>query len=150
MRKTLLLTSVLFLLTVNSYSQSFTCGKIKIEFKKDSISQASTITNIGVEPYHFDRYPSIALEKGIQGTVIVGYEIDDNCQIKNVKIIKGLGYGLDEIALENIKCIQLELDKIEKKNCFELKNLSYPIRFMIQETTNEKPVQKSNKSKKRR
>ena len=98
MKKALLFTFVFFLLTVSSYSQSTTCGKIEIEFKNDSME--SKIANIRVAFHRFDHYPSEALEKGIQGTIIVGYEIDNNCQVKNVKIIKGLGYGLDEMAQE--------------------------------------------------
>ena len=139
---------VFFLLTVSSYSQSVTCGKMEIELKKDSMENKTA--KIGIGLHRLDRYPSTALEKGIQGTVKVGYDIDDNCQIKNVKIIEGLGYGLDEIALEYLKCLQLELDKIEKENCFELRYMVYPVRFKIQETKTEKPVQKSSKGKKRK
>lgn len=48
------------------------------------------------------KYPGEALEKGIEGRVIVGYEIDDNGIVHKPHIIKGLGYGCDEEAMRVI------------------------------------------------
>ena len=48
------------------------------------------------------KYPQEALEKQIEGRVIVGYEIDDNGIVHKPHIIKGLGYGCDEEAMRVI------------------------------------------------
>ncbi|MDR1698579.1 MAG: energy transducer TonB [Prevotellaceae bacterium] len=121
----------LFLFVICSYAQSIVCSEGKIELKRDSTDNISNWTSdIAIYPLKFE-YPTIAKEKGIQGLVLVGFDVDDNCQIKKVKIIKGLGYGLDEIALELATCLQRELDKKDKKDCFEWKGLSYPVRFVL-------------------
>ena len=47
-------------------------------------------------------YPKAALEAKVEGTVIVGYDIDDNGFVHNAHILKGLGHGCDEEALRLI------------------------------------------------
>jgi len=39
----------------------------------------------------------------IQGSVLVGAEIDEQGQVENVRLIRGLGFGLDKKALESVK-----------------------------------------------
>ena len=48
------------------------------------------------------QYPKEAAEAGIEGSVIVGYDITDNGEVQNVHIIKGLGFGCDEEAIRVI------------------------------------------------
>ncbi|WP_430817794.1 energy transducer TonB [Carboxylicivirga sp. RSCT41] len=45
-------------------------------------------------------YPKEAQENNIKGTVIVSFTIDIDGQVKNPEIIKSLGYGCDEVALD--------------------------------------------------
>jgi protein TonB len=47
-------------------------------------------------------YPQAAEDAGIEGTVLVEFTIDRLCTIKNKRVIRGLGYGLDEEALKVI------------------------------------------------
>lgn len=47
-------------------------------------------------------YPEAAEAAGIEGTVLVEFTIDRLCTIKNKRVIRGLGYGLDEAALKVI------------------------------------------------
>lgn len=54
------------------------------------------------------RYPEDAMQKGIQGSVIVGYEVLDTGEVNNAHIIKGLGYGCDEEALRLINMLRFE------------------------------------------
>lgn len=54
------------------------------------------------------QYPKEAIEKGIQGTVIVGYDVRDTGEVSNLHIIKGLGYGCDEEALRLISLLKFE------------------------------------------
>jgi protein TonB len=45
------------------------------------------------------KYPAIARENGITGTVYVTFEIDQNGKVKDAKILRGIGGGCDEEAL---------------------------------------------------
>lgn len=45
------------------------------------------------------RYPEEARAAGIEGKVIVGYDVNDNGKVFNTHIINGIGYGCDEEAL---------------------------------------------------
>ncbi len=45
------------------------------------------------------RYPKEALEKGIEGDVIVKYKVTGKGEVIEPEIVKSLGYGCDEEAL---------------------------------------------------
>ena len=49
------------------------------------------------------RYPEIAKRAGIEGKVHVQAFIDENGNVTNAKIIKGIGAGCDEAALDAVK-----------------------------------------------
>ncbi len=44
-------------------------------------------------------YPEEALKAGVEGTVIVEFEIDNNGAVQPLRVLKSLGYGCDEEAL---------------------------------------------------
>lgn len=54
------------------------------------------------------RYPDEALKAGIEGAVLVKYRIDDDGNVFNPQVIKGLGYGCDEEALRLISLLRFE------------------------------------------
>ncbi|MBM3591017.1 MAG: energy transducer TonB [Alphaproteobacteria bacterium] len=49
------------------------------------------------------KYTREAIEDEIEGKVILMVSIDENGIVADVKLIKGLGYGLDELAIEAVK-----------------------------------------------
>jgi protein TonB len=49
------------------------------------------------------KYPEAAKEKGIEGRVFVSFIIEKDGSISNVKILRGIGGGCDEAAVEMIK-----------------------------------------------
>lgn len=49
------------------------------------------------------KYPQEALEKGIQGRVFVGFIVEPDGSISNVKVQRGIGSGCDEEAVRVIK-----------------------------------------------
>lgn len=49
------------------------------------------------------KYPAKALDNEISGTVIVNFVVNENGKIGNVRVTKGLGYGLNEEAIRVIK-----------------------------------------------
>ncbi len=48
-------------------------------------------------------YTEEARHLGIEGTVILKAGIDENGEVGNIELIKGLGYGLDESAISAVK-----------------------------------------------
>ena len=54
------------------------------------------------------QYPKQALEQGVEGSVIVGYEVQDTGEVIQPHIIKGLGSGCDEEAIRLISLLQFE------------------------------------------
>lgn len=49
------------------------------------------------------KYPELAKEKGIEGRVFVQFVIEKDGSISNVKILRGIGGGCDEAAVEMVK-----------------------------------------------
>ena len=47
-------------------------------------------------------YPQAALDAGVEGVVQIELTIDRHCAITNKRVVNGLGYGLDEVALKVI------------------------------------------------
>ena len=45
------------------------------------------------------RYPSLAAENGIQGTVILNFVVDRDGKITRIKVVRGIGGGCDEEAI---------------------------------------------------
>jgi protein TonB len=45
------------------------------------------------------KYPGIAVEKGIEGKVLISFIIEKNGKLSNIKILRGIGYGCDEEAI---------------------------------------------------
>lgn len=48
-------------------------------------------------------YPEMARKAGIEGTLILHVLIDKDGNVRNIRVIKGLGAGLDEAAIEAMK-----------------------------------------------
>ena len=49
------------------------------------------------------RYPQIARENGIQGRVILTFVVDEHGEIRDVKVLRGIGGGCDEEAVRVVK-----------------------------------------------
>ena len=49
------------------------------------------------------QYPQVAREEGIQGRVFVGFIVEPDGSISNVKVQRGIGSGCDEEAVRVIK-----------------------------------------------
>lgn len=57
------------------------------------------------------RYPELALQSGIEGTVHVRYDITDEGRVMNALITKGLGFGLDEEAVRLVSLLRFQTNK---------------------------------------
>ncbi|SDE25900.1 protein TonB [Mucilaginibacter pineti] len=49
------------------------------------------------------RYPGAAVDQGVSGKVILSFVIEKDGQLSNIKVDRGVGYGLDEEALRVLK-----------------------------------------------
>jgi TonB family protein len=52
---------------------------------------------------HSVSYPDEALQLGIEGPVKLRIELDEKGSIHSIKVLEGLGHGLDQVALEALK-----------------------------------------------
>lgn len=49
------------------------------------------------------KYPDEALRAGIEGTVTLRIELDESGKVHGIRVLKGLGHGLDEYATQTMK-----------------------------------------------
>lgn len=45
------------------------------------------------------KYPGVAVDRGIEGKVLISFIIEKNGRLSNIKILRGIGYGCDEEAV---------------------------------------------------
>ena len=61
------------------------------------------------------KYPKAALEKKIEGVVLVKYDIDYKGKVVDAKVAKSLGHGCDEEAIRIVKLFEFEIPKGPRK-----------------------------------
>lgn len=75
------------------------------------------------------RYPEEALKNNIQGAVHLQYAVGYQGNIKNVKVISGIGFGCDEEAIRIVKGFQY---KVSRKHHLQVEfNKNIHIHFKI-------------------
>lgn len=79
------------------------------------------------------RYPKEALEAGIQGKVLVEYEIDDNGFVHNPRVLNGIGYGCDEEAVRVIGLLRFK--KVKNRGMRVRVNTKTNINFRLPTTS---------------
>lgn len=57
------------------------------------------------------RYPKEALENGVEGMVIVDYDIDFQGKVTATRVLQGIGYGCDEEACRVVKLLKFDVPK---------------------------------------
>jgi len=77
-------------------------------------------------------YPLKAQENNISGTVTVLFDIDSNCIIVNIRIVKGIGYGCDEESINALKQCRYKFIN-GKRKCTEKFNLRQLFTFVQSE-----------------
>lgn len=60
-------------------------------------------------------YSEQSLKAGVQGVVVPYTEISAEGQLQNIQVLQGLGFGLDELAVERIRLWKFELAMREGK-----------------------------------
>ena len=104
MKKLLFLSAFLFALSFGAFAQE----EVKVEEEVFVVVEEQAEFPGGLDSMYAYivknlKYPEAAKEKGIEGRVFVSFIIEKDGSISNVKILRGIGGGCDEAAVEMIK-----------------------------------------------
>lgn len=55
------------------------------------------------------RYPETAFREGVEGTVVVEYDIDHKGAVVDTRILQGLGHGCDEEAARVVRLLKFDV-----------------------------------------
>lgn len=55
------------------------------------------------------KYPDLALASGIEGVVLVEYDIDYKGRVVDARVLQGLGHGCDEEALRVVRLLKFDV-----------------------------------------
>ncbi|PKP04769.1 MAG: energy transducer TonB [Bacteroidetes bacterium HGW-Bacteroidetes-6] len=77
------------------------------------------------------KYPQLARESNIQGTVFVTFVVEPNGSISNVKTLRGIGGGCDEEALRVVKSMPNWTPGKQRGKPVRVQ-FNLPIRFVLQ------------------
>jgi len=80
-------------------------------------------------------YPQEALEKKIEGNVLLKFKVNSIGQVFDVKIVKGLGFGCDEEAIRIVK--KLEYAKALNRKIRVTTSKKITIKFQLPKTQNQ-------------
>lgn len=58
------------------------------------------------ELYKYLKYPEIARKAGIEGRVILEFIVDEKGKVSNIKVLRSVGGGLDEAAIDALKKVK--------------------------------------------
>lgn len=103
------------------------------------------------------KYPKIALEKRIEGTVALKYSIGRKGKVTEVKIVSSVGHGCDEEAIRLVKMLEFKIPKTRGikitfhksiKIHFRLKTVDKPAPKATMEISYQVTTTPSNKEKK--
>ena len=75
------------------------------------------------------KYPEIAKKAGVEGTVFLQFIVDENGNVVDPAVIKGIGAGCDEAALEAIRTAKFKAGK-QRGKPVKVK-FSLPVRFRL-------------------
>ena len=76
-------------------------------FIKNAYYKGGTKAMIAFVRQHL-RYPKLALDNGIEGTIHVKYDINHVGRVVKVTLLNHLGYGCDEEAIRLVKLLTFE------------------------------------------
>ena len=77
------------------------------------------------------RYPGLALRNGVEGKIFVSFVVNALGEISDVKVVKGLGYGLDEETMRAVKSLPKFIPGKQNGQAVSV-SFTVPISFKIQ------------------
>lgn len=79
------------------------------------------------------KYSDEAKSKGIEGRVYVQFVVDTDGKLNNIEVVRGLGYGLDEVALTAIKEVKAFEPAMQRGKTVK-QRIILPINFSLNNT----------------
>ncbi len=117
----------ILLLLIIPFSNSFATGKDDL-YKP--FAEVMPEPKGGIEGvYSKIQYPKVAQQVGIQGKVYLLIYINENGDVDDVKVLKGIGAGCDEAAIDAVKNTKFTPGK-DNGTAIKVK-LSLPITFKL-------------------
>ncbi len=77
-------------------------------------------------------YPKMAKDANISGTVFVSFIVEKNGSLSNIKLLKSIGGGCDEVAIEAVKNMP-KWNPGKQRNMAVRTKLVIPIKFSLKE-----------------
>jgi len=77
------------------------------------------------------KYPSMAKENGLQGTVKIIFDIDSTCSIVNRNVTNGIGGGCEEEAMKTLNAAEIDLKKRNSNRCKNMTGLTHEVKFKL-------------------
>ena len=90
------------------------------------------------------QYPEEAYKAGVQGTVFVTFVIEKDGRITNVKVLRGVGGGLDEESVRVIRNMPRWKPGTQRGKAVRVQ-YNMPIRFILADDNATKPLTKKEK-----
>ena len=90
------------------------------------------------------KYPKLAKESGIQGTVYVTFVVEKDGSITNVKVLRGVGGGCDEESVRVIKKMPTWKPGMQRGKAVRVQ-FNMPIRYVLAGDDDPKPLTKKEK-----
>lgn len=90
------------------------------------------------------KYPEMAKESGIQGTVYITFVVEKDGSITNVKVLRGIGGGCDTESVRIIKKMPKWKPGMVKGKAVRVQ-YNMPIRYVLAGNDDSKPMTKKEK-----
>ena len=78
-------------------------GPAQAQINPPQVYKATAVTAPHVKYAPDPEYPVEARQAGVQGTVVLGLIVDTDGIPRNIRVLRSLGYGLDERAVDTVR-----------------------------------------------
>ena len=96
----------------------------------DVVDQMPEIEGGIGEIYKYIEYPQAAVTRRIEGRVFIKFVVDENGRVRNPEIVKDIGSGCGDAAIEGIKKVKFKPGKLQGQAVKV--NYTLPVNFQIQ------------------
>ena len=90
-----------------------------------------------VNEYVRNNYPWPAGPYGVEGNVFVSFTVEADGSLSNIKVLKGLGFGCDEVALELVKAMPKWKPAMNRGEAVIYPQYALPVRFELSKEEGE-------------
>ncbi len=88
-------------------------------------------------------YPALARKAGIEGTVFVQFVVNQNGNVADLTVVRGVYPALDAAALDAVRQVRFEPGRLDDGTPVQVK-MALPIRFELSEDAGEAPGETSS------